>query len=207
MNDRENRSRPTTSAEKGQSKLLDPTPQRKKFVIESLFKFFTGDVTYAQLVGIPQKKLFQIAELGHIKMTYGRVEEAREIFECLVKIDPRNFYYHSVLGTVYQKQKRFVEAVFEYTEALRYKDDDLSSLVNRGEIYLIHKNYRKAAEDFKTAIIKDPVGRSNYANRARSLVIAIKQTLQHQKQQKAQASSAASKPPALASRSPIAPKR
>ena len=181
MNERENRTRPTTPEEKAQSKILDPTPERRKFVIESFYRFFLGELTYAQLVGIPQKKLFRIAELGHVKLTYGRVEEAKEIFESLIKVDPHNFYYHSTLGAVYQKQKRYIEAVFEYTEALRLNPEDLVSLVNRGEIYLIHKNYRRAAEDFKGAILKDPVGRSNFANRARSLVIVIKQTLQHQK--------------------------
>jgi hypothetical protein len=45
----------------------------------------------------------------------------------------------------------------------------------------MHKNYRKAAEDFRTAILLDPVGKNMYANRARSLVIAIKRSLQVQK--------------------------
>lgn len=182
MTEPENRIRPTTLEEKVQSKLLDPTPQRKKHTIELLYRFFTQELTYAQVTGIPQKELFQMAEMGHIKLTHGRVEEAKQIFECLVKLDPHNFYYHMALGSVYQKKKKFVEAVFEYTEALRYNNEDIASLVNRGEIYLVHKNYRKAAEDFRTAILKDPNGRNNYSNRARSLVIAIKRIVQLQKQ-------------------------
>ena len=171
-----------TAEERAQSKILDPTPQRKRYVIELLYRFFTKDITYAQLTGIPQKELFQLAEIGHVKLTYGRTEEAKRVFECLIKIDPRNFYYHAALGSVYQKAKKYVEAVFEYTESLRYNPDDLASLVNRGEIYLLHKNYRKAAEDFRNAILKDPTGRNNFANRARSLVIAIKRNIQAEKQ-------------------------
>jgi len=64
---------------------------------------------------------------------------------------------------------------------LKFKKDDLSSLVNRGEIYLIHKNFKKAAEDFRAAILLDPLGKNTFANRARSLVIAIKRNLQSQK--------------------------
>ena len=181
MSDEFNRIRETTAEEKAQSKLYDPTPQRKKYVIELLYKFFSQQITYSELTGIPQKELFQLAEAGHLKLTYGRVQEARELFECLVKLDPHNFYYHAALGSVYQKLKKYVEAVFEYTEALRYNPDDVASMVNRGEIYLIHKNFRKAAEDFRAAILKDPSGRNNYSNRARSLVIAIKRNLQLQK--------------------------
>ncbi|MFO1518570.1 MAG: hypothetical protein U1F57_02730 [bacterium] len=174
--------RSMSAEERAQSKILDPTPQRKKYVIELLYRFFNKEISYAQLTGIPQKDLFQLAEMGYVKLTYGRTDESKRIFECLVKLDPRNFYYHAALGSVYQKIKKFVEAVFEYTEALRYNPDDLASLVNRGEIYLLHKNFRKAAEDFRAAILKDPSGRNNYANRARSLVIAIKRNLQLQKQ-------------------------
>ncbi len=45
----------------------------------------------------------------------------------------------------------------------------------------MHKNFKKAAEDFRTAILLDPLGKNMYANRARSLVIAIKRNLQMQK--------------------------
>ena len=182
MSETPTRGRATTAEERAQSKILDPTPQRKRYVIELLYRFFTKDITYAQLTGIPQKELFQLAEIGHVKLTYGRSDEAKRVFECLIKIDPRNFYYHAALGSVYQKMKKYVEAVFEYTESLRYNPDDLASLVNRGEIYLLHKNYRKAAEDFRNAILKDPTGRNNFANRARSLVIAIKRNIQAEKQ-------------------------
>lgn len=181
LSDLDNRIRETTQEEKAQSKLFDPTPQRKKYVIELLYKFFSKQITYSELTGIPQKELFQLAESGHLKLTYGRVEEAQQIFECLVKLDPHNYYYHAALGSVYQKQKKYVEAVFEYTESLRFNGDDVASMVNRGEIYLLHKNFRKAAEDFRQAILKDPSGRNNYVNRARSLVIAIKRNLQLQK--------------------------
>lgn len=181
MDELENRLKPSFAGEKGRSKILDPTPQRKKFVAENLYKFFTNETSFAQLMGIPQKELYRFAEIGHLKLTYGRVEEAKRVFEALTQIDPQNYYYHSVLGTVYQRLKRYIEAVFQFTEALRYNPKDLASLVNRGEIYLLHKNYRKAADDFKVAIMLDPEGRNNYANRARSLVIAIKQVIQSQK--------------------------
>ncbi len=169
--------------ERAKSKLIDPTPQRKKYVIELLYKFMSNQVSYAQLAGIPQKDLYALSEVGHVKLQHGRYDEAKKIFECLVKIDHKNPFYHACLGSVSQKIGKFVDAVYEYSEALKLKKDDMTSLVNRGEIYLVHKNYKKAAEDFRSAILLDPLGKNKYANRARSLVIAIKRNLQAAKSQ------------------------
>ncbi len=170
-----------TPQEKAQSKLHDPTPHRKKYVTDLLFKFLTDQISYAQLTGVSQKELYRLAEIGHVKLKHGRVDEAKKIFSCLVKIDHKNPFYHSCLGSVHQKKGLFVDAVYEYSEALKIKKDDLTSLVNRGEIYLKHKNYKKAAEDFRSAILLDSLGKDMFANRARSLVIAIKRNLQVQK--------------------------
>lgn len=169
--------------ERGASKLHDPTPQRRKYVIELLYKFMTNQISYAQMAGISQRDLFLLSEVGHVKLKHGRVDEAKKIFDCLVQIDHKNPFYHACLGSVYQKQGKFVDSVFEFSEALKYKKDDISALVNRGEIYLVHKNFKKAAEDFRAAILLDPLGKNTYANRARSLVIAIKRNLQVQKAQ------------------------
>ncbi len=163
------------------NKLHDPTPQRRKYVIDLLFKFLNNQITMAQLTGISQKDLYQLSEVGHVKLRHGRTAEAKKIFECLVKMDSKNPFFHSCMGSVFQKMGRYVDAVFEYSEALKFKKDDVASMVNRGEIYLIHKNYKKAAEDFRNAILLDPVGKNLFSNRARSLVIAIKRSLQVQK--------------------------
>jgi len=170
-----------TPAERAQSKLHDPTPQRKKYVIDLLYRYLSDQITYTQLTGISQKEMMRLSEIGHVKLKHGRVDEANKIFDCLVKMDHKNPFYRTCLGSVYQKLGKFVDAVYEYTEALKLKKDDLPSLVNRGEIYLKHKNYKRAAEDFRSAILLDPMGKNLFANRARSLVIAIKRNLQIQK--------------------------
>ena len=168
--------------ERAKSKLHDPTPGRKKYLIDLLYKFLTKSISFAQLTGLPAKDLYSLSEMGMVKLQHGRVEEARKIFECLVKVDHKNPFYHSALGGVYQKLGRFVDAVYEYSEAIKSNKADMAALVNRGEIYLLHKNYRKAAEDFRSAILQDPQGKNRSANRARSLVVAIKRSLQLQKE-------------------------
>lgn len=173
---------PLDQETKGKSKLHDPTPQRKKYVTDLLYRFLTDQITYAQLTGLKQKDLRRIAEIGHVKLKHGRNLEAKKIFECLVQLDNQNPFYEACLGSVYQKMGKYMDAVYHYSEALRLKNDDMPSRVHRGEIYLKHKNYKRAAEDFRSAILSDPQGKDMFANRARSLVIAIKRNLQLQKQ-------------------------
>lgn len=157
--------------------ILDPNPERRRLLTQILARIGDGKVSVADLKGFSKKKLFQLAETGYVKFKYGRFEEAKEIFENLARVDHRNYYYHSVLGGIFQKLKEYIEAVVEYTQALRLSPKDTASLVNRGEIYLRHKNYKKAAQDFRSAILLDASGRNLWANRARSLVIAIKRNL------------------------------
>ena len=101
----------------------------------------------------------------------------------LARVDHKNHYYHSALGAVYQKMKRPVDAVTQYSVSLKLNTNDVSSHVNRGEIYLRHRKYKKAAQDFRSAILLDMRGKNLWANRARSLVIALKRTLDIRKKE------------------------
>lgn len=157
--------------------ITDPTPARRKRIIELFNKFLEDRASLAELKGVSREKLFQLSEAGWIKLKHGRIEEAEQIFRSLIILDHRNAYFHSVMGAIYQKKRRPVEAILEYSRALQINARDISTLVNRGEIYLRHRNYKKAAEDFKNAILLDMSGRNLWANRARSLVIALKRSM------------------------------
>jgi type III secretion system low calcium response chaperone LcrH/SycD len=170
--------------ERGKSKLISPDPFRKKFVTEILVGLSERKLTYASVMRMNRKRLRQIAEQGYTKLKHGRYEEARKIFEILTFIDHKNFFYHLALGGTYQKLKKFLDAAFQYTECLKYSPDNTNALVNRGEVFLRHKNYKKAAEDFRAAIMNDKEGKDTFSNRARSLVIAIKRCIAKDKGQK-----------------------
>lgn len=161
--------------------IVDPTPSRKKRLLELFNRFIEDKVSIAELKGIGREKLYQLAEAGYIKFKHGRIEEAEKIYKSLLILDHRNAYFHSVMGAIHQKKKRPVEAILEYSRAIQISRRDISSFVNRGEIYLRHKNFKKAAEDFKNAILLDMSGRNLWANRARSLVIALKRTMEKKK--------------------------
>lgn len=170
--------------EKGRSRLLSPNPQRVKYVTEILNALSENKITFASVMRLDPKKLKQLSEQGFVKLKYGRYDDARRIFEVLTFIDHKNYFHHLALGGAYQKMKQHLDAAFQYTECLKYDPHNTNALVNRGEIFLKHKNYKKAAEDFRAAIVIDKTGRDIFANRARSLVIAIKRCISRDKGEK-----------------------
>lgn len=176
---REETRQPFTEEEKG--RILDPNPERRRYLTELFFKFIANKISAADLVGVPKKKLSRLAEIGYVKYKYGRYPEARRIFKTLATLDNLNAYYYTALGGVYQKLGKYVDSVMAYTRAAQLNPKDVCPYVNRGEIYLKHRNYKKAAEDFRNAILLDPHGRNLWANRARSLVIALKRSLELKK--------------------------
>ncbi len=197
---REETRHPFADEEKG--KVLDPNPERRRYLTELFHKFVSHKISAADLMGLPKKRFARLAEVGYVKYKYGRYEEAHDIFKALSQLDSVNAYYHMALGGVYQKLGKNVEAVVAYTRAIRVNPKDLCPYVNRGEIYLRHKNFKKAAEDFRLAILADPDGKSMWANRARSLVIALKRTMDLRKRMQQQA---ASSRPTQAQRPPQKP--
>ncbi|PIR25492.1 MAG: hypothetical protein COX62_04940 [Deltaproteobacteria bacterium CG_4_10_14_0_2_um_filter_43_8] len=164
------------------TQIIDPTPPRRKHLIDVLYALMDDKVSYAEMTGVKKRELINLAEVGFVKLSHGRLEEAEKIFRGLSVLDHRNAYFHAMLGSIHQRLERPVEAILEYSQALELNPHDISALVNRGEIYLRHKNYRKAAEDFKSAILHDMSGANLWANRARSLVIAIKCSLEADKE-------------------------
>ncbi|MBF0105089.1 MAG: tetratricopeptide repeat protein [Deltaproteobacteria bacterium] len=171
--------------EKGRSRLLSPNPNRIKYVTEVLAALGESKITFASVMRLDRKKMSQLAEQGYTKLKYGRYNDARKIFEILAFVDHKNYFHHLALGGAYHKMKKFLDAAFQYTECLKYDPENINALVNRGEIFLKHKNYKKAAEDFRAAILLDKEGRDIFANRARSLVIAIKRSIAKDKGQDA----------------------
>jgi tetratricopeptide (TPR) repeat protein len=163
------------------TQIIDPTPARKKRLTEILHAYLQDRVSLAELKGISRDQLFQLSEAGFIKFKHGRLDEAEKIYQGLIVLDHRNAYFHAMMGAIHQRRDRPVEAILEYSQAIKIDAKDVAAYVNRGEIYLRHKNYKKAAEDFRSAIVLDMSGANLWANRARSLVIAIKRSIEADK--------------------------
>lgn len=167
--------------DRGASQLVGPHADRKKHLAEHILSFINGKISFAEFAGLSRKRLQRVAEMAHVKLQHGRVDEAHRIFQALLIIDSNNPYHHLALGSVFQKKKKDTEAVFHYTQCIEKNPKEVNAYVNRGEVYLRHRNFKKAAQDFRQAILLDPQGRNKYSNRARQMVIAIKASMNKQK--------------------------
>lgn len=132
--------------------------------------FIKGEINWAGLFDFTPDMLYQMAEYGFTQFKVGRYDEAERVFKVLTVLDWNNAYYHSVMGSVLQHQKRYGEAIAEYSQAIEIDSNDIVSRVNRGEVFLQHGLLDEASEDFSVVIRLDSDGKDKFINRAKMLV-------------------------------------
>jgi tetratricopeptide (TPR) repeat protein len=160
------------------SKLMDRIdPKDSERAFKGVEDFVEGDLTWAQVQGVPQQLLFDIAEKGYLKFKSNRYKEAEGIFKGLCMLDHKTAYYHTALGAIYQKQENYLDALAEYTVAIEMDSEDVTAYVNRGEVYYLLGLDEEPLQDFEAAIKLDPQGKDPWANRARFLLKQIRAEL------------------------------
>ncbi len=135
--------------------------------------FIEGKIGWAELFNFTPQMLYQMAEFGYMQFKTGRYEDAERVFKVLTVLDWNNNYYHSMMGTILQRQKRYGEAIAEYSQAVELYPQDVVSLTNRGEIFFLHGLLTEAETDFKKAVSLDPKAENKWANRARMLLVEL----------------------------------
>jgi tetratricopeptide (TPR) repeat protein len=132
--------------------------------------YIEGKIGWAELFNFTPEMLYQMAEFGYMQFKLGRYHDAERVFKVLTVLDWNNHYYHSMMGSILQRQKRYGEAIAEYTQAIELFPQDIISLTNRGEIFMLHNLLEEAEADFKKAVGQDPKKENKWANRARMLL-------------------------------------
>ncbi|MBI4211475.1 MAG: tetratricopeptide repeat protein [Deltaproteobacteria bacterium] len=132
--------------------------------------YLQGKIGWAELFHFTPEMLFQMAEHGYAQLQAGRLQDAERVFKVLTVLDWNNSYYHSMMGTILQRQKRYGEAIAEYSQAIELYHDDVVSLTHRGEIYLQHGLLDDARKDLERAVTLDPAKENRWAGRARILL-------------------------------------
>ena len=141
-------------------------------------KIARGELKTAQILDVDADQMAAILMVGHVFYDQGKIDEAQKIFEGLLVLDTKNPYIHVILGSIYQKQERFLWAFYHYSRAIQAFPQDVASLTNRGEIHLRFGTFKYAAADFKAAIDLDPEEENPFANRARLLSRLAHQSLE-----------------------------
>ncbi|MBI5509370.1 MAG: hypothetical protein HY903_11515 [Deltaproteobacteria bacterium] len=132
-----------------------------------------GKVSLKQIVGLNEEELYAIASQGYFLFLQGKTEPARVIFEGLVAIDPRNAYYYRALGAIYWRLKEAPKAVKQFTYAIRVAPRDVSSYVNRAEIYVAQRQFQAAKADLGQAVRLAGVNERALLNKARAMLRMI----------------------------------
>jgi tetratricopeptide (TPR) repeat protein len=132
-------------------------------------KFIMGEATLGQLYGITIEEAYSVAELGYTLMEQGRLKEAQTVFQGLVISNPYDAYFHTALGSIYQRQGVIDGAIEEYSISLGLDPSNVEAYVNRGELLIQTGYFEQAAKDFKAAMELDPDGHNPSVNRARAL--------------------------------------
>jgi tetratricopeptide (TPR) repeat protein len=110
-----------------------------------------GQVTLKQIVGLSDEELYAIASQGYLLFLQGKTESARVMFEGLVACDPKNAYYYRALGAIYWRLKEPQKAIKQFTYAIRVAPRDVSSYVNRAEVYVSLTQWQLAKDDLAAA--------------------------------------------------------
>jgi len=156
-------------------------PEAKPLVRdEYITRFLMGDITASDMIGLTRDELYMIAKRGYELMEQGKVDEARQVYEGLVLLDPYDPYFYTVLGSVYQRLDDEDKALECYNQSLRMQPWNLSALTNRGELLFKQGKLTDAFKDFQRVIELDPGDKNRSTLRAKAIVLALKETLEKQ---------------------------
>ena len=153
-------------------------------LLEAFQGFLEGDLTLAQLEGMSAEDLYQVADMGYDLMTEGKLEDAKKIFEGLYVYNPFDAYFHTALGSIYQRQGDLEAAYEHYLSAVELYDEDIQTWTNLGEVALeqstkfmkdgrtaeAEEAFVNAAEALGRAIALDPEAKEDAGRRAHALV-------------------------------------
>ena len=132
-----------------------------------------GRVSLRQIVGLSPEELYAIASQGYFMFLQGKTEQARVIFEGLVAIDPRNAYYYRALGAIYWRLKEAPKALKQFTYAIRVAPGEISSYINRAEIFVGQQLFDRARADLRHAIAHAGRHEEPLINKARAILRMI----------------------------------
>jgi len=125
--------------------------------------FYNGLQVLCELGGLSNDELETIYALGYNYFTYGKYQNAKEIFNMLASYAPYTAHYWRALGAVNQQMENYREAIAAYDLAIATDELDIVSRLYRGESRLLSGYFDEAIEDFKD-IIEITVDKPNFSD-------------------------------------------
>ncbi len=162
--------RPSRSAEA-------PEKQKVPWDPKKLHQFMMGLITLGELEGISKDEQYEMAKAGHGYFQQAKLEDAKKVFTGLSALDPKDAYFHMMLGAIAQRAGEMERAEGAYNRALELNPFSAPALANRGEIRLLAGNLIEGAQDLLAAIKEDPHLEFEATRRAQATVRVVQQQL------------------------------
>jgi tetratricopeptide (TPR) repeat protein len=102
----------------------------------------------------------------------GRIEEAEQLLNRALEIDPEYSDAFTNRGIIYHRRKQMDRAIQNATEALRWNPMNPSAWNNRGNAFIELKLFYKAEQDFSKLVSLNPRGVEGYYGRANTHYLA-----------------------------------
>src|SRR5439155_23372729 len=102
---------------------------------------------------------------------------AKAILAILIEANPKDAYFHALLGGILGREGDDDGALKQYNEALKLDPQNLTARVNRADMLLRRGNLAKALDDLVAATKLDPRGKTPLGKRALALARTTSQSL------------------------------
>lgn len=139
--------------------------------------FLLGKVVVEEIGVIGQAEQRFAAEHGFRLFDQGRYSEAKQLFKCLLSVNPLEAYYFTAMGTICLCEEDYAEAERYLTRAIELNPDEVTNFVNRGELRIRQGRLAEAVEDLARVKQLDPMVKHPLTRRAMSLARAALETL------------------------------
>lgn len=107
------------------------------------------------------KKLSHYDNLGKFYLEQGKIEDARDVYEYLVKHDPANADFHARMAYCHYQLKDYEKTVQHYRQSLALDSSQPNRYYNLGLVLEMLGRNREAHEAFRHAIALEP-GNTRY---------------------------------------------
>lgn len=139
--------------------------------------FVMGQLTLADLEGIPKKDLYAMAERGHVLLTEGKLAQAKRVFEGLHALDPFDAYFLLLLGSIAQQEGNLDDAEHLYSRALEINPYFVPARAGRGEVRVLKGALLEAVDDFERVAADDPQEVNPATKRAKTIAQTLMKNL------------------------------
>jgi predicted Zn-dependent protease len=152
-----------------------------------------GKMTFAEAMGLTRSEAYGIAFVAHRWFQHGQGARAKKILEMLIMANPKDAYFHALLGGIHGREGNDDKALEHYSAAIKLDPNNLTARVNRADLYLRRGVLDKALNDLVAATKIDPRGKTALGKRALALARTTSKSL-HAVLKRAKTAPAAAKP-------------